>query len=277
MWQRRLISLSYQGTAYSGFSSSPNCITVKDTLYHSIFSILPKATTAENLGFQYSSRTDKGVHALDQKCSFLLPSYFSDIKAMQLLNERLPGDMKIVNMVSVDNSFVLRDVVLGKDYYYWLSFGPRDPFFSSLRWSIPCIGNLDSAQQYCSLLVGEHDFSYFAKNMKQYKSTVCRIYKAEIRVIEQDQWLLQIRGNRFLHHMIRFITGFLYAWLKSKKPIPNRYEDLFTLTCQASSLLAPGGGLYLVKTWLSTESDPLTWHLSPYDRGTEFLSHFFSS
>lgn len=264
MWQRRLVSLSYQGTAYYGFSVSPSKPTIKEALYDRILTLLPRGSSKADLGFQYSSRTDSGVHAFDQKCSFFLPEYFSDQKGMNLINERLPGDIRIESMVSVDPDFNLRDCILGKDYYYWISFQPRQPFFSSLRWAVPDHFDLPSARKYMSLLAGEHDFSYFAKNQKQYKSTFCTLYRTEIQWLENNQWLIQIRGNRFLHHMIRFITGFLFAWLKTGKPIPDAYEDLFGLTCQASSLLAPAEGLYLVKTWLNNESGAPDWYQSPF-------------
>ncbi len=271
MWQRRLVSLAYQGTAYYGFSVSPSKATIKDTLYDKILTLLPRGSSKADLGFQYSSRTDSGVHALDQKCSFLLPDYFSDQKAMNLINDRLPGDIRIESMVSIDNLFNLQDVILGKDYYYWISFQPRHPFFSNFRWAIPYEFSIISARQYLSLMMGEHDFSRFAKNQKQYKSTFCTLYKGEIQVLENNQWLIQIRGNRFLHHMIRFIVGYLFAWMKSNQPIPDSYEALFSLTCQASSLLAPAEGLYLVKTWLNTESSSEDWYNAP------FLTHKDSS
>lgn len=250
IWKRRLTSVSYQGSAYYGFSVSPSKATIKETLAHKICTLLPDDTQKTDLGFQYSSRTDSGVHALDQQCSFLLPDYLSDQKAKNLLNERLPGDIKIESLVEVEEEYSLRDHVVGKDYYYWISFQPKNPFYASLRWTLPDQYEWKVAQKYLSLLVGEHDFAAFAKNQKQYKSTLCTLYKAEIKLVGTTQWIIQIRGNRFLHHMIRFIVGYMIAWLQSGRSLPCRYEDLFTLTCEPSSLLAPSGGLYLVKTWL---------------------------
>lgn len=249
-WKRRLVSLSYRGSAYFGFSVSPSKATIKETLYKKIFAILPEDAQKSDLSFQYSSRTDSGVHALDQRCSFLLPDYLTDKKAKDLLNQRLPDDIKIESLVEIEETYNLRDHILGKDYYYWVSFQPKNPFYTSMRWTLSGQFDWEAAQKYMTLFLGEHDFAPFSKNQKQYKSTLCTLYKSEIIIIGSNQWLIQIRGNRFLHHMIRFIIGYLIAWLKSDRVIPDRYQDLFTLTCEPSSLLAPAEGLYLVKTWL---------------------------
>jgi tRNA pseudouridine38-40 synthase len=61
-----------------------------------------------------------------------------------------------------------------------------------------------------SQIVGDHDFLSFSKFREDMKNTRCLIYKSEWKS-EGKMVIFRIVGNRFLHHMVRYLVGSMVA------------------------------------------------------------------
>jgi tRNA pseudouridine38-40 synthase len=102
---------------------------------------------------------------------------------------------------------------------------------------------LRAAAQY---LIGEHDFTSFRASECQSKTPVKTIYAIDI--ISQEPWLyFRIRGNAFLHHMVRNLVGSFLLVGTGKRPPEWMGEVLAAKDRRAAAPTFMADGLYLAK------------------------------
>src|SRR5437773_11364427 len=82
--------LAYDGSAFSGWQVQPDAATIQGKLTSAIGRI-----TAEKVLPQGSSRTDAGVHALDQVASFATESPNPAENMGKELNDKLPHSIGV--------------------------------------------------------------------------------------------------------------------------------------------------------------------------------------
>ena len=102
------------------------------------------------------------------------------------------------------------------------------------------------------LIVGEHDFTSFCVVSSRKEDNRCRIYRSEWRLIG-PLLAYEIRGNRFLHSMIRSLVGSminlsLRTHDKNKLNLTlAQFENIIKSgTEERMTFTAPAHGLYLV-------------------------------
>jgi tRNA pseudouridine38-40 synthase len=96
-------------------------------------------------GFVTAGRTDRGVHARGQVCSFRTDSHE---RALHVLNRLLPADIWCTGWTQVPDRFHPRYDAASRTYRYYFSPAPAD---------IPAMN------EAARLFVGRHDFSSFAR------------------------------------------------------------------------------------------------------------------
>jgi len=253
-YQKRLGSVSYDGTNYSGFSISIGKTTVQQVLEEKITKVFTPIEKTKNF-IEFTSRTDAGVHALDQLIVFDAPDYFENQKLKSILNQRKPHDIVFNWIQSVPNTYNLRDDVLSKEYVYVISSSPDNLFLNRYSWAIRKPPNLSSLNNLLSLLIGKHDFACFSKESRRYESTICEIYELECKQNERVPIItIRINGNRFLYNMIRRIIGFSIFLCEKDRTIPCTYEELISQYRSQTSMRAPSSGLFLAKVNLRSYS-----------------------
>ena len=67
---------------------------------------------------------------------------------------------------------------------------------------------------------GTNDFSLFSKNNPDIENKVCTIYLSEWSEVE-NKLVYEIHGNRFLHHMVRYLVGTMVEVAKGKLSIED--------------------------------------------------------
>jgi tRNA pseudouridine38-40 synthase len=66
--------------------------------------------------------------------------------------------------------------------------------------------DIDAMRLAAKCLIGEHDFTSFRSSVCQSKTPIKTIYSIEI--FSNEPWLyFRIKGNAFLHHMVRNLVG----------------------------------------------------------------------
>ena len=66
--------------------------------------------------------------------------------------------------------------------------------------------DLDAMREATECLIGEHDFTSFRSSECQSKTPIKTMYSIEI--FSNEPWLyFRIKGNAFLHHMVRNLVG----------------------------------------------------------------------
>lgn len=110
------ITLAYEGTAYSGFQRQENSITVQEILETALQKLTGTKTT-----LYFAARTDAGVHAYGQECTFYTESSIPGDRFIFALNILLPPDIRVTESREVPYDFSVRRNNYGKTYGYLLT------------------------------------------------------------------------------------------------------------------------------------------------------------
>ena len=249
---RIALGLQYDGSPYSGWQTQLNGNTVQDELERAITTFIgDKSSAALPIQTITAGRTDTGVHALGQVVHFDTPVEREDFSWVRGINSFLPKSIVVNWAKPVSEEFSARFSAYERTYIYALHAGPcRSPMVNSRAGYVLLPPNLwfdiDAMKEAAQSLIGEHDFTTFRASECQSKTPIKTIYSIDI--ISQEPWLyFRIRGNAFLHHMVRNLVGSFLFIGAGKKP-PEWMGEI--LASKDRSLAAPtfmADGLYLAK------------------------------
>jgi tRNA pseudouridine38-40 synthase len=246
--------LAYDGTAFCGWQIQPEAPTIQGTLASAIGRV-----TGENVLPQGSGRTDAGVHALGQVATFGTESPIPAGNLVNALNDVLPPTIRVLEVADAPPEFHARKSARAKTYHYRMyrrAICP--PFLARYVWHYPYSLDEDMMQEVAALIVGELDFTSFAavdaeRGREPEGSEAGPDARQNVRRIlfstwerRADEFVYTVRGNGFLHHMVRNLVGtFLLAGKGTIKPsdFPRILE---ARSRSAAGATAPASGLYLV-------------------------------
>ncbi len=238
--------VEYDGTNFAGWQSQLNGITVQDKIQDAIFK-----TTGQKINMSAAGRTDAGVHALGQTANFQIDHTVEPSQYKNALNYYLPKDIRIKSSSEVPLDFHSRFDALSKVYRYIIGFENSALYFNQ-RWEMTEKLNLETLSKTAELVIGEHDFAPFCVVTSRKENNNCTIFEADWK-FDNGQAIFEIRGNRFLHSMIRSMVGAMVQ-IASQKQAKNKQHltlDSFRDIIESStdyriSSSAPAQGLYLV-------------------------------
>ena len=235
---RYKITIQYDGLGFSGFQSQKNLNTIQDKIEHSL-SFLNHNNLIRVLG---ASRTDAGVHALGQVAHFDLDTELSLNAIKRAINARLPIEIRIIDITEVNTEFHSRFDAIKKEYLYQCSL-TDNPLLSKDHFVVKKI-DFDILKDLQNELVGKHDFLSFSKFDIEKKNTICEIFKSKW-TLEDDKLFYIIEGNRFLHHMVRYLVGTMIGCMEKKISRKDFLSLLDNPRKDAKLLKAPAHGLIL--------------------------------
>lgn len=203
MKKRFFFQCSYDGTNYSGWQKQPNAVTIEEEIERRLAQLFPN----ETLKIVGCGRTDAGVHALKSYFHIDLPLKYSKEQLMFKLNNMLPLDISINEVIEVDNEAHARFDATKRTYYYYVH-QTKSPFYqyNSLFFSREL--SVDKMNKAAKFLLGRKDFTSFSKLHTDVNNNFCEIYSAEWKV-QEGQLVFEISSNRFLRGMVRAIVGTL--------------------------------------------------------------------
>jgi tRNA pseudouridine38-40 synthase len=240
------ITLAYDGTDFCGWQVQPDAPTIQGALASAIGRV-----TGEKVLPQGSGRTDAGVHALAQVATFVIGSVIPAANLVIALNDVLPPAIRVLECAEVAWDFHARKSAVAKSYRYRMYRGDVcPPFLTRYVWHYPYPLDLDAMAQAARLIEGEYDFTSFAavdpeRGKDEPVSNVRTVSSS--RWTQQDQeFAYEIRGNGFLHHMVRNLVGtFLLVGKGTLRP-----DDVTRIVSardrSTAGATAPASGLYLV-------------------------------
>ncbi len=196
------LTLSYDGTGFSGWAAQPGLRTVEGELRAALDRVYPSWS-----GLAVAGRTDAGVHARGQVASLAVEGGPPSERAAQALNGVLPDDVAAVASEAAPEGFSARFSATGRSYRYRVWRRPtRSPFElrRSLWWPRP----LDEERLAASaaLLLGERDFRAFTPTETQHESFVRTVREAAWER-QGDVLAFTITADSFLRHMVRILVG----------------------------------------------------------------------
>lgn len=201
------ILLAYDGTNYRGWQTQKNGISVQSVL---------ESAAAEAFGCKVSitasGRTDSGVHAACQVCSFSADVTIPPEKVADALNFRLPADICVLRSVAAPENFDANRSAKKKTYRYRMYCARREhPLKSRYAVAVPQ-PDMSLMQKGAALYCGEHDFAAYCASGSSAKTTVRTIFSAQVeegfsRGCKDISFT--VCGGGFLYNMVRTMAGTL--------------------------------------------------------------------
>jgi tRNA pseudouridine38-40 synthase len=253
------ITLAYDGSEFHGWQVQPGLQTVQGTLADCL-----KRLTGEEVLPQGSGRTDAGVHALGQVASVTLESPIPDRNLVIALNDVLPPSVRVNSVQEMSNSFHARHSAKAKTYRFRIYRGDIcPPFLSRYVYHDPYPMNEEALMRSSEYVVGTHDFTSFAASDPDRSARIAESREevdnsrfgsvSNVRTIHSSQWMrteeelvYTVRGDGFLHHMVRNLVGTFLLVGKGTLKIGDMPTILKARNRSAAGPTAAACGLYLV-------------------------------
>ena len=206
MSYRYSLKIAYEGTHFAGWQVQPMQRTVQGELER----LLAEMTAVDSVRLEASGRTDTGVHARAQIAHVDLPKRVDPVYFRRGLNAQLSGDIRVVRVQRVSDSFHARFDAKEKEYRYFIYNGLIVP--PQLRcYRLQEGRRLDAVrmQRAADQLIGTHDFASFASKRCYGDENTIRTL-THLNVTRRGaEVMVQARANGFLYKMVRSLTGFL--------------------------------------------------------------------
>jgi tRNA pseudouridine38-40 synthase len=249
------LTLAYDGHDFAGWQVQPDRLSVQGTLV-SAFEHL----TGEKTLPQGSGRTDAGVHAHAQIATVTTNSPIPVDNLVRALNDILPRSIRVLAAEEMPLDFHARRSAIAKTYRYHIYRGAIcSPFQARYVYHHPYPLNESLMIQAAALVVGEHDFTSFAavdpeRNKDRSKDRGNESLEINnVRTIFLSQWqrhadelIYTVRGNGFLHHMVRNLVGTFLMVGKGSLTVADVRRILELRDRSAAAATAPASGLFLV-------------------------------
>ena len=269
--------VAYDGTDFQGWQVQPGHRTIQGELQSALQRIVGESPLPQGSG-----RTDAGVHALAQVASFPLQARIPSVNLLRALNRTLPGSIRILAADTVPDTFHARHSAVAKTYEYRvLPIEPAaaqicSPFLSRYVYAYSWRVDLGLLQRAAQVLIGEHDFRGFAASdpdlttrsrgfppirqegrmhgalgesvQLEARTTVRTIYSSDWKEQTTDGFHLlvyRVRGNGFLHHMVRNLVGTMLDIGRGYMSLDDIPSILTARDRRLAGPTAPARGLFL--------------------------------
>lgn len=240
--KRVLLSVAYDGTNYHGWQIQPNAITIEAVLTDAL-----RALFQEDIKVIGASRTDTGVHAMENIAVFDTAARMPAEKISYALNQRLPEDIRIQKSREAPPDFHPRRQESRKTYEYRI-LNREFPLPTHRLYSYFTYVPLDVCrmQRAAAYLAGEHDFKSFCSTDTSAETTVRTIYAIHVDK-QQDMICIRVTGNGFLYNMVRIIAGTLIEAGKGSLNPDSMTSILAARDRSKAGPTAPACGLTLMR------------------------------
>ena len=265
-----LLTLEYNGAAFSGWQKQENMLTVQGELERAVnlyFNALAKKSrllhidnssddgssdvTVPYISIQGSGRTDAGVHAEGQCADFAVPDGVNfELKRIAVALNGIVDKNIVVHQASVvDDNFNSRLTPHSKCYSYkFLLQRERPVLDKGFGWNVGNKLNIKAMLEAAKLFNGSHDFRAFRASDCNSTTTVRWIEKSELVRIDETVLQYFVVGRGFLKQMVRIIAGTLVDVGRGKisvQQVGKLLENGGELERKHAGETAPAGGLCL--------------------------------
>jgi tRNA pseudouridine38-40 synthase len=241
------LTLAYDGHDFAGWQVQPGRATIQGILASAF-----EQLTGEKVLPQGSGRTDAGVHALAQTASVAVESPIPTTNWVRALNDILPESVRVLSVEEAAPEFHARKSAVGKTYQYRIFRGEIcPPFLARYVYHHPYPLNEARMMEAAHVVEGEHDFTSFAAvdperhRENEEPNNVRTIFRSEWQR-SGDELRYTVRGNGFLHHMVRNLVGTFLMVGKGSLKVEDVRRILELRDRSAAAATAPASGLVLV-------------------------------
>jgi tRNA pseudouridine38-40 synthase len=241
-----LVTVAYDGSEFDGWATQPAKFTVQGYIEEILSKVFQK-----KISILAASRTDKGVHALDQKFTLRINLSFSEEKLFDLLKKVLGKYVLIKKVKKVDSNFHPIRQVIKKEYRYFINVGKSNIFQKKYRWEYNSPLEIKKLNNILRTFQGRHNFFNYSYCRWQERGKLNT--EREINLLKGQKRgntiVIRIVGKGFLRYQIRAIIGEVISCYEEKENIIDLKEKLinFNKKNYKYKSIAPAAGLYLWK------------------------------
>ncbi|MFH2037498.1 MAG: tRNA pseudouridine(38-40) synthase TruA [Candidatus Zixiibacteriota bacterium] len=234
------LDIEYDGTRFSGWQVQANANTIQGYIEEALEKI-----TGQKVAIHSAGRTDAGVHALGQVANFWIDHHIAPEKYKDALNYYLPHSILIINASETEPGFHARKSAKWRHYQYRIGRRKSALHFNH-RWEYEYPLDISRMNEIAQFILGVHDFAAFCVVSSLKENNESNIMQSGW-IETEDELIYEVRGNRFLHTMVRSLVGTMvqagrekdYLTLTQFKDILNSLDHTKIIT------VAPARGLYL--------------------------------
>jgi tRNA pseudouridine38-40 synthase len=234
------LTIQYDGSKFNGWQIQKNASSVQEKIKSAIEAILKHEIVLTGAG-----RTDTGVHALGQVANFKSHLDIDFYRFKYSLNSMLPFSIRVKKMENVPEEFNSRYDAVSRSYLYFIAHSPT-PFNYQYVYNYHFPVDIKVLNQLSEPLIGVHDFSSFTKYAKERDSFICNIHTIKWMKYKGIV-VFFIEADRFLHGMVRAITGTLLMTAKTGLGKDHIINILKSENRESANASAPAKGLFLYK------------------------------
>jgi len=195
------ITLAYRGGALHGVAPQPGLRTVSSVLTDALMA----ATQERPVALVFAARTDAGVDATMNLCSFRLERAWLAPHLHTCLRQVLPADVHVRAVQVVPRSYHARNSALSKHYRYRLLLGsPPSP----RAWSIRVPLDPGAMRALAAGLMGTHDFTALRHPRCSAPNPVRTLEAITLRQ-RGNLMVMDVQGDGFLRQQVRILAGTL--------------------------------------------------------------------
>jgi len=233
--------LCYDGSRYKGWQKQGNS---SGTLQGKLEELLSRVL-GQPITLNASGRTDAGVHARRQTCSFQADTPLPCRELLARIRQYLPEDIGALSLAEAEPRFHARLSCREKTYVYFVWNSSRPHVFSRrYSFTYPQPLDIQAMETAAGLLLGEHDFTSFCAQKRMKKSAV-RTIRSIGFAADGDMLRIRFTGNGFLYNMVRILVGTLLEIGSGQRPAGDIPRILEARERQAAGFTAPAQGLFL--------------------------------
>ncbi len=201
--RRYFIQLDYCGEGFYGWQRQPDKPSVQQCLEEHFTLVL-----GQNVHITGAGRTDTGVHAKNYVAHMDASlGQWTPTQLVAKMNAFLPWQIVLHRMIPVADDAHARFHARSRTYLYYIA-QKKDPFIFRKAWYYPVHLDVDRMNLAVKYILGEHDFSSFAKTGSQVNNHICSVEEA-VWFTDGHCLVFRIRANRFLRNMVRALGGSL--------------------------------------------------------------------
>jgi tRNA pseudouridine38-40 synthase len=189
-----------------------------------------------------AGRTDTGVHALGQVCS-----YAEEALDPRALNAVLPPDLAVLECNPAPDGFDARRDATSRAYtYLLLNRRARSALQRGRALHWPHALDFGALDECAAALVGVHDFTAFTRTQTKHVRFEREVYAAYWKGGGADGLVeFWIEADAFMRHMNRVLVGTMLEVAGGERTVASFTELLAGRPRSEAGVTAPACGLYL--------------------------------